>query len=276
MVKVKKKVGIVIGIIIIIAILVVGIVYLVDLNRMNNNEPVLFSTWGRDYEQEKTNTKLDEERSLKVTFDQYVTQADVDRVESIEVIDEAKEIQDMIYNADFSEETCDGVSIYSINFENGENYGLEIFDENCHITYGNTEAVLTKEDSQRLKEILDKYTLKNVTMDVKDGSLTRNGVTVIITDTNKEHYSYDEWYRIDKFEVDGWQELEPITDDYAFTDIAWLIGEDNTLEDKVDWSDLYGELEDGRYRLVKRIYDGGAYKYFSTDFYLGDDTEIIN
>lgn len=49
----KKKVGIVIGIIIIIAILVVGIVYLVDLNRMNNNEPVLFSTWGRDYEQEK-------------------------------------------------------------------------------------------------------------------------------------------------------------------------------------------------------------------------------
>ena len=50
----------------------------------------------------------------------------------------------------------------------------------------------------------------------------------------------------------------------------------NTLEDKVDWSDLYGELEDGRYRLVKRIYDGGAYKYFSTDFYLGDDTEIIN
>lgn len=272
----KKKVGIVIGIIIIIAILVVGIVYLVDLNRMNNNEPVLFSTWGKDYEQEKTNTKLDEERSLKVTFDQYVTQADVDRVESIEVIDEAKEIQDMIYNADFSEETCDGVSIYSINFENGENYGLEIFDDNCHITYGNTEAVLTKEDSQKLKEILDKYTLKNVTMDVKDGSLTRNGVTVIITDTNKEHYSYGEWYRIDKFEVDGWQELEPITDDYAFTDIAWLIGEDNTLEDKVDWSDLYGELEDGRYRLVKRIYDGGAYKYFSTDFYLGDDTEIIN
>ena len=87
-----------------------------------------------------------------MTFDQYVTQADVDRVESIEVIDEAKEIQDMIYNADFSEETCDGVSIYSINFENGENYGLEIFDDNCHITYGNTEAVLTKEDSQRLKE----------------------------------------------------------------------------------------------------------------------------
>lgn len=64
--------------------------------------------------------------------------------------------------------------------------------------------------------------------------------------------------------MDG--KLEPITDDYAFTDIAWLIGEDNTLEDKVDWSDLYGELEDGRYRLVKRIYDGGAYKYFSTDF----------
>ena len=33
----KKKVGIVIGIIIIIAILVVGIVYLVDLNRDGNN-----------------------------------------------------------------------------------------------------------------------------------------------------------------------------------------------------------------------------------------------
>ena len=139
-----------------------------------------------------------------------------------------------------------------------------------------TNLRIDKEKS--FNELYEKYSklIYNIAFSILKSRENSEDVMQFVSVIIKEHYSYGEWYRIDKFEVDGWQELEPITDDYAFTDIAWLIGEDNTLEDKVDWFDLYGELEDGRYRLVKRIYDGGAYKYFSTDFYLGDDTEIIN
>lgn len=44
----KKFLGM-IGIILVIVIIVLGVVYCIDLNRMEHNEPVLFSTWGRDY-----------------------------------------------------------------------------------------------------------------------------------------------------------------------------------------------------------------------------------
>ena len=57
----KRKIGVVIGIILIMLILVFGILYLVDLDRMAKNEPVLFSTWGRKYappvEKPTTSTK---------------------------------------------------------------------------------------------------------------------------------------------------------------------------------------------------------------------------
>ena len=37
------------------------------------------------------------------------------------------------------------------------------------------------------------------------------------------------------------------------------------LEEKIDWSELYGELENGEYRLVKELYING-YNYFSVEF----------
>lgn len=44
----KKWIYIVLAVILVIGI-AFGVIYAIDLNRMLNNEPVLFSTWGRDY-----------------------------------------------------------------------------------------------------------------------------------------------------------------------------------------------------------------------------------
>ena len=45
----KKKIGIIIGIAILLVVLTIGILYIIDLNRMKINEPVFFSTWGFKY-----------------------------------------------------------------------------------------------------------------------------------------------------------------------------------------------------------------------------------
>lgn len=45
----NKKIGYIIIAIVIILLVIVGSMYLVDLNKMKNNEPVVFSTWGRKY-----------------------------------------------------------------------------------------------------------------------------------------------------------------------------------------------------------------------------------
>ena len=44
----KKKIIILISIIIVLTLTVVG-AYLIDKNRMDNNKPVIFSTWGYQY-----------------------------------------------------------------------------------------------------------------------------------------------------------------------------------------------------------------------------------
>ena len=44
----KKKIIIIVSIIVVLA-LAVGGAYLIDKNRMDNNKPVIFSTWGYDY-----------------------------------------------------------------------------------------------------------------------------------------------------------------------------------------------------------------------------------
>ncbi len=45
----KKKIGIIIGIAILLVVLTIGTLYIIDLNRMKNNEQVFFSTWGFKY-----------------------------------------------------------------------------------------------------------------------------------------------------------------------------------------------------------------------------------
>lgn len=105
----------------------------------------------------------------------------------------------------------------------------------------------------------------NVSLTIQEGSLTKTGATIVITDTNESPYTYGEWFRIDKKQGEEWKELKPITDQYAFNEIAWIVGKDGTVKDTVDWSDLYGTLEKGEYRLVKEVYDTEKF-YIWTEF----------
>lgn len=131
------------------------------------------------------------------------------------------------------------------------------------------EDLLYRKETGTLEKVEEKQenmnNIKNVSMEIKEGTLTKTGATVVITDKNETPYSYGEWFRIDEKDGDKWKEVEQITDNYAFNDIAYLIGEDGMLEEKIDWSELYGELENGEYRLVKELYING-YNYFSVEF----------
>lgn len=106
--------------------------------------------------------------------------------------------------------------------------------------------------------------LENVSMVIKEGTLTNASAVVVITDL-EEHYVYGAWFRIDE-KVDGnWVELEPIVDDYGFVDLGYLVNQNNTLELKHDWEDLYGKLDAGEYRLVKSVYNQKEI-FFSVEF----------
>lgn len=105
--------------------------------------------------------------------------------------------------------------------------------------------------------------VEGVSMVIKDGTLTRRGATVIITDTSGADYTYGEEYRIDKYEDGEWEELEVIIKgNYAWNSIGYQVDKNNKLELDVNWEWLYGRLDDGYYRIVKSIND----KEFSVEF----------
>lgn len=76
MVKIMKEVWKVIVAVIIVILIVLGILYVIDIRRMNQNKPVLFSNWGRDYatpvkeNYENKNTQEIEEYSEKKAIDE--------------------------------------------------------------------------------------------------------------------------------------------------------------------------------------------------------------
>ena len=100
-------------------------------------------------------------------------------------------------------------------------------------------------------------------MVIKDGTLTPSGATVVLTNS----YGYDRWFRIDKEENGEWKETETINDNYSFTAEAYLTNGNSEVEIPIDWTDLYGTLENGKYRIVKRAFNNlNREEYVSLEF----------
>lgn len=78
--------------------------------------------------------------------------------------------------------------------------------------------------------------------------------------------AHGEWFRIDKEENGEWKEAKVINDEYSFIAIGWIIKTNGEFEDKIDWSNLYGELKEGNYRIVKEVYTNGNKKEIYAKF----------
>lgn len=105
--------------------------------------------------------------------------------------------------------------------------------------------------------------LDGISMKIKEGTLTKTGATIIITDTTGKENTYGSSYHLDKLNNYRWQTLDVIYEgNYGFISIGYMVDENNQLELKHDWKLLYGELESGTYRLVKEVNN----KYFAVEF----------
>ena len=99
--------------------------------------------------------------------------------------------------------------------------------------------------------------MSKITMIIKEGTLTPKGATIIIIDNNEKHAIYGEYFLLEQMKDNNWVEVNKIDSEngYRFHEIALLVGDDNKLEMKMDWENLYGTLEKGHYRIVKKIFD---------------------
>lgn len=178
----------------------------------------------------------------------------------------------ILNNLDYKYKTCLGPIHYTIDID-GKKYMF--YGHHNMVGYDNKCADIDGDDLTNLSSILDfvysdndMNNIPNVSMIIKDGTLTRTGATVIITDTNDNPFDYGFPFRLDIMENGTWKKVE-VTGDGAFELPAFTVDENKRLELNQNWGHIYGKLENGEYRLVKSVCvnDGcSKSKYFSTEF----------
>ncbi len=99
-------------------------------------------------------------------------------------------------------------------------------------------------------------TLLGLTMVVKEGSITPDGLAVILKNTSSHERIFSEDFLLEKRDPGKWsQVLVTIEGEYAFNDIGFELAPNGQAEWVVEWKWLYGSLEPGEYRIGKRVLD---------------------
>lgn len=94
--------------------------------------------------------------------------------------------------------------------------------------------------------------LEGVTLEIKEGTLTSTGATIVITDNNSDKYIFGLDFQIQKLEDGKWKSLK-IKKRQVIPAVGYTVNEDNKLEMVQDWEIMYGKLSKGEYRLIKSI-----------------------
>lgn len=118
--------------------------------------------------------------------------------------------------------------------------------------------------------IVNKNNHNKDTMQIKASTLTKTGATIVIK--NKKEYSMGEAFKVETQVNNEWKEVETlkiknIPEDIAtFNVIATIVKANSEYEEKLDWSKMYGELKEGKYRVVKEISSEDEKKYLYAEF----------
>lgn len=112
--------------------------------------------------------------------------------------------------------------------------------------------------------------ISGISLSIKENTLSRNGLTLIIEDQTNRGYLYNTQFQIDK-KVDGkWKPLKYLKKENVWSTQNLVVDENNKLELFLNWQSIYGELENGEYRLIKFFTDSNRSNiyYLSINFYL--------
>jgi len=123
-----------------------------------------------------------------------------------------------------------------------------------------------------------KISQNDVTMSIKNGTLTNTSATLILTNHSDKKFQYGNPYEIE-IKKDG--EWHKINAELYFTMPAFQLSAKESKEIELNWKYGYGKLEDGTYRIIKGIdyeYEEGKYESFNVtvEFTIGkkqDDTK---
>ena len=106
-----------------------------------------------------------------------------------------------------------------------------------------------------------------VTINVKEDSLTSSQATFIIKNKTDKEFTYGEPYHLEIKHNDSWHilELEP-NNDLFFTMPAYSLKAGESVEKECEWEHGYGQLKKGTYRIVKDVSNKKEQLYVAAEF----------
>ncbi len=114
--------------------------------------------------------------------------------------------------------------------------------------------------------------IKGITMKIKDGTLNKDGATIIINDTNGERtYAYSDEFSLEMKKDNDWETLEETGNECPVKPRLYYVDAEGYLELNQNWECMYGSLKKGTYRLIKSTYltsNEEDKKYFAVEFAL--------
>ena len=180
-------------------------------------------------------------------------------------------IENILLNSKYDGEICNGINTHKIILNNDVYYIKETCKE---IQKGNRQAKITDKDLNTIKSIIDNTinntksnrSSENVTIEVNNSTVKPESVSITITDNNENQYGWGVEFKVQEKVNGEWKNLNYISDELSWIDIAYQLNEDKQLTQKLDIEKYYGKLSNGIYRIVKPVYDNGYIDIYSNEF----------
>ena len=106
----------------------------------------------------------------------------------------------------------------------------------------------------------------DVTMSIKEKTLTNTEATLILTNNSDKLLRYDEIYEIEIKKDNAWHKINV---ELEFNLPLWKVKPHETAEIELNWEHGYGKLIKGEYRIIKNVYFENEKEqkfYVSTNF----------
>lgn len=91
-----------------------------------------------------------------------------------------------------------------------------------------------------------------ISISIKEGTLTKKGITLIIKNNAKQNYFYGSQYYLEKEENWTFNVYEP-KEILSWNDVLYSLKSNEQIEIEINWIIGYDELSNGKYRLVKKF-----------------------
>ena len=90
----------------------------------------------------------------------------------------------------------------------------------------------------------------DVTLTLKEGTLTDTGATFILKNESNTNYGYGPAWEIEMKQADKWHKIDVVLN---FNSPSYQLSVNESKELNINWENSYGKLASGEYRLIKHI-----------------------